>query len=77
MVQFSEGARWTVYGQGGFEDKASMTFDIGDTSATSVIRFNKGFVAMSMLTGGVLSNIVELDMAVAVAENEALNPAHA
>jgi len=76
MTQISEGAIWTVYGNGGFADKAAMTLDIGGKSSTSVTRFNEGFVAMSLLTGGVLSNIVELDMAVAAAEAEAFKPTH-
>ncbi len=73
MTQFSDGTRWTAYGAGGFEDKTSMTLDVGDKSLTSVVRFGKGFAAMSLLSGDVLCNIVEFDTAVAAAEAEALN----
>ena len=73
MPEFTEGAQWTTYGHDGFADKRSMTLDIDGQSRTSVLRFNQNYVAINVLTGAVLSNIVELDVAVAVAEAEALS----
>ena len=76
MAEYPEGTHWHAYGST-YSESQSMAFIVDEQDLTSVIKESDGYVAISLVTGGLLTpRLVELNEAAAVAEAEALNPRH-
>ncbi len=79
MAEFPEGSHWRACGGHMFSNKERQSFVLndGEHDVTVVIPGNRaGFIALSVLSGGVLGRHDSFPAAVAAAEAEALDPKH-